>query len=177
MTKIISVTSISSEVTHNCKSLGQLAGAYVHSYVEHDIDLSTLGSLGFKPRSRRMLDVGEGAASLFGEPGSLKYSKTLANAVDIGQICLLISEQVDGQGGVLLNNGAENIFPVRGKDNLLHIIRVWWNSHPNPLYNASDPFVWNEPDRLFAWDIDTLEAYHLTKRHGVQLFSNEDLTP
>lgn len=74
----------------------------------------------------RSLEVNEIEATMFGDLGTAKHAATLKNACGLGQIHRLIDEQWGGRGGILLNDGRANIFPMVGKAGTLHVARVRW---------------------------------------------------
>ncbi len=128
-------------------------GLWVDADLKRYVGLQTRATRGAKAlKSPRLLSQNENEATMFGQPGSDQYARTLAYAVDLGQIAELIAAQEGGKPGVLLKNGYANIFPVRGKEGALRVVHVYWYDGKWGVY--CDPFmaghVWNASGQAFS---------------------------
>ena len=96
-------------------------GLWVDSSLDRAVGLDGHTTCGAVPCGRT-LGVPTSEVVLFGKVGSVEHAATLKNAVDLGQIEMLINAQWGGKSGILLTNNRANIFPVVGKDGKLRIV-------------------------------------------------------
>ncbi len=100
-------------------------GLYVDPDLKRYVGLQTRTMRGAAAlKQPRVLTADESEATMFGNPNSEQYRKTLENAPDLGQIAGKIEAQWDGKVGELLTDGQANIFPTRGLDGALRVVRV-----------------------------------------------------
>ncbi len=131
------------------------SGLWVDSDLSRYVGLQMRATRGAKAlKSPRLLSQNEREDVMFGELGSPEDAQALAKAVDLGQIAELIVAQEGGKSGVLLNNGYANIFPVRGLDGALRVVRVYWRADYRRWFVYCYPFrpdgVWYAGRRAFS---------------------------